>query len=129
MGEYVEFIANAGACLTTRNVMEGRGRVRWMVREGSQREVDNGWRFFSVIDTDEYLADSSNWVVVGFNEVCAIEPALIGVYDFPVGSDLQIVDGGSGIEIVDTDTGEVIPRDQWYVPGAPVRQWGASANP
>jgi len=104
----VEFIADAGACVTTHNVMQRRGRVRWMVREKSVTPVDNGWRIFSAIDTDEYLADSSNFVIASFNRLCAIEPAWIGIYDLPIGSDLQIVDDGNKIQIVDTATGRAL---------------------
>jgi len=52
--------------------------------------------------------------------VCAIEPALIGIYDFPVGSDLQIVDEGAGIKVVDTASGREIPPESFYVPRGPV---------
>jgi hypothetical protein len=44
------------------------------------------------------------------------EPALIGIWDFPVGSDLQIVKDDNGVHIVDTPTGRVIPREEFYVP-------------
>lgn len=115
---YPEFIPKAGACLATKNVMSGAGRVRWMVREESKAPVDNGWRIFSDIDDEAYLADSSNFVIVDFNEVCAIEPALIGIWDLEVGSDLQIVDDGHGIQVVDTPTGRVIPQENLYVPPA-----------
>ena len=40
-----------------------------------------------------------------FNDLCAIEPALIGIWDMPVGSDLQIVRDEQGIHIFDTPTG------------------------
>ena len=53
--------------------------------------------------------------VVDLNAVCALEPALIGIWDFPVGSDLQIVDEGQGIRIVDTASGRVVPSDRCYV--------------
>ena len=29
--------------------------------------------------------------VVDFNDICDIEPACIGIYDLPVGSDIQLV--------------------------------------
>lgn len=32
MADYPEFIPEAGACLVSKNVLGGRGRVRWMVR-------------------------------------------------------------------------------------------------
>lgn len=116
MAQVVEFIPEAGACLATKNVLERRGRVRWMWRRTPQGYGDNGWRIMSHIDTSEYLDDPQNWQIVAFNDLCNIEPALIGIYDFPVGSDLQIVDEGRGIQIVDTISGEEIPRENFYVP-------------
>lgn len=116
MSDYIEFIPKAGVCLATKNVMEHRGVVRWMVRHPSQRPADNGWRIMSHIDTSEYLDVPTNWQIVDFNEVCYIEPALIGIYDFPVGSDLQIVRDDEGIHIVETASGREIPHENFYVP-------------
>ena len=112
----MEFIPNAGACLATRNVIEKKGVVRWMVRESSSAPYDNGWQIMSHIDTSEYLNDTSNWQIVDFNDLCTIEPALIGIWDLPVGSDLQIVRDELGIRIVDTPTGREIPVENLYVP-------------
>jgi hypothetical protein len=81
VASYVEFIPGAGACIASRNVMSRAGRVRWMIREPSRNRADDGWRIFSHLDTSEYLADAANLQVVAFNHVCAIEPALIGIYD------------------------------------------------
>ncbi|MFE6510473.1 DUF2185 domain-containing protein [Nocardioides sp. NPDC057767] len=106
----MEFIPKAGACLTTKNVLSGAGRVKWMVREDSKAAADNGWRIFSSIDTDEYLADSSNMQIVDFNRLCEIEPALIGIWSLPVGSDLQLVDDpdDGGIRVVDNISGDTV---------------------
>jgi len=60
MADYPEFIPSAGACLVSKNVLSGAGRVRWMVREQSRAAADNGWRIFSHIDTDAYLHDADN---------------------------------------------------------------------
>lgn len=114
----MEFIPRAGACLTTKNVLSGAGRIKWMVREESRAAADNGWRIFSHIDSDEYLADSENFQIVDFNRLCELEPLLIGIWDFPVGSDLQIVDDGAGLQLVDTESGRVIPPETFYVPPA-----------
>lgn len=111
-----EFIPKAGACLATRNVLSGAGLVRWMVRKPSQASVDNGWQIFSHIDTSEYLNESSNWQIVDYNDLCAIEPALIGIWDLPVGSDLQLVRDELGIRVVETATGREIPQEELYVP-------------
>lgn len=118
MASYPEFIPAAGACLASKNVLSQAGRVRWMVREESKAAADNGWRIFSHIDTSEYLHDADNLQIIDYNQLCAIEPALIGIWDFPVGSDLQLVDDGTSIEIVDTASGRVIPHENFYVPPA-----------
>ena len=55
---------------------------------------------------------------MSFNDLCSIEPALIGIWDMPVGSDLQIVRDELGIRIVDTPTGREIPRENLYIPPA-----------
>ena len=69
----------------------------------------------SHLDTTEYLNDPANWRIVDFNDLCAIEPALIGIWDMPVGSDLQIV-RDDRIRIFDTPTGREIPVEEMYVP-------------
>mgnify|MGYP002755882882 FL=1 len=112
----MEFIPNAGACLATLNVINRTGVVRWMVRVPSQMPADNGWQIMSHLDTTEYLSDPANWRIVDFNDLCAIEPALIGIWDMPVGSDLQIVRDELSIRIFDTPTGREIPVEAWYVP-------------
>ncbi|MFC7437132.1 DUF2185 domain-containing protein [Agrococcus sp. GCM10030265] len=115
MASYPTFIPGAGASIATNNVMTGAGKVRWLSREASQDPVDNGWRVLSDIDTDDYLANPDNSRVVDFNELCAIEPALIPIWDFPVGSQLRIDRPGSGgIAIVDEATGRALTREQLY---------------
>jgi hypothetical protein len=113
---HIEFIPRAGASLATLNVLEGRGLVRWMVRRPSKAPADNGWQIMSHLDTSAYLSDPSNWRIADYNDLCAIEPALIGIWNFPVGSDLQLVRDELGIRIVDTPTGREVPPEDLYVP-------------
>ncbi len=116
MSRMVEFIPNAGACIATKNVLNGVGVVRWMVRHPSQHPADNGWFIMGHLDTEDYLADTSNYQITDFNLLCNIEPALIGIWNLPVGSDLQIVRDELGIRIVDTPTGREIPLEEQYIP-------------
>lgn len=114
----MQFIPHAGACLMTMSAFIQSSPVRWMVREPSESPVDNGWRIMSAADTEDDLNDPDTWRVTDYNEACAIEPALIGIYDLPVGSDLQIVIDDGGKHIVDTPTGRELTPDQFYVPPA-----------
>lgn len=103
-----EFIKKAGGSVVSRSVLDGATPLKWAVREPSVNPVDNGWRFFGLSDDDAYLADPAHLVVADFNTVAAIEPAIIPIWDLPVGSDLQVVRDGEGIRIVDTRTGAVV---------------------
>ena len=85
------FITNAGAAIVSRKIVERTGNIKWLTREAPIAPQDTGWRILSDRDTDEYLADPANMTVVDFNELCALEPACIVIYDLPVGSDIQLV--------------------------------------
>ena len=85
------FINNAGAAIVSRKIVERTGNIKWLTREAPIAPQDSGWRVLSDRDTDEYLADPANMTVVDFNDICDIEPACIGIYDLPVGSDIQLV--------------------------------------
>lgn len=114
-GGPIEFIPQAGACLVTTHVRDRVGRVKFMHRTESKAPTDNGWRIFSEFDTQEYMSQGNPFVIMDFNEACAIEPALIGIYDFPVGTDLKI-ERDERIRIIDATTGREIPPENFYVP-------------
>lgn len=106
-----------GVCIASNNVMEQRGRVRWMVREHPKFAEDTGWMVLSHIDTAEYLSRAENMRIVSFEQVIEMEPALIGIYGLPVGSDLQVVDDGPRVRIVETKTGRKLGGNELYIPG------------
>ncbi|MCX2824561.1 MULTISPECIES: DUF2185 domain-containing protein [Bacillus] len=110
MSNYVksEFIKHAGGCIVSKNILDGNGKLKWLVRDESVNSVDNGWRFFSDIDDDDYVNDPNNLVVCDFNTVAQIEPAILAVYSFPVGSDLQLVVENGKCYFIDNITEEVI---------------------
>lgn len=87
----MEFIKNAGACVVSKNILNEQGKLKWAFREESQDPTDNGWRFFADIDDEAFVNDPSNLEVCDYNTVAGIEPAIIGIYLKPVGSDFQIV--------------------------------------
>lgn len=85
------YIRNAEGAIVSRQIVERTGNIKWLSREAPLSPQDSGWRVLSDRDTDEYLSDPANMNVVDFNELCDIEPACIGIYDLPVGSDIQLV--------------------------------------
>ena len=67
MNKVVTFILNAGGSIVSKNILSHKGKLRWCVREESVNDVDNGWRFFSDIDTEEYLSKADNMCICELN--------------------------------------------------------------
>lgn len=104
----IKFINNAGACIVSKRILNGDSKLKWMLREKPVEELDNGWRFFSESDDSDYINNSDNLVVCDFNTVANIEPAIIGVFLLPIGSDLQLVSENGKITFYDNLTGDVV---------------------
>ena len=85
------YIRDAGYAFVSRKIAERTGNIKWLIRETPIALDDSGWRVLSDRDTAEYLDDPKNMTVVDFNELCNLEPACIGIYDLPIGSDIQLV--------------------------------------
>lgn len=100
--------SNYGACLVSKNIYDGKGKLKWCVREDSTKDVDNGWRFLSDIDSEEYLANSNNWCILAYESVIEIEPAVLAIYDMPVGTELTLMQEGKRKFFIDTNTGKEI---------------------
>ncbi|MBE5846005.1 MAG: DUF2185 domain-containing protein [Butyrivibrio sp.] len=101
---------NMGGSIASRNILENKGCLKWCVREQSVNEIDNGWRFLSDADTDEYLQDPSNMVVCDWGTLFEIEPAISLIFDMPVGTDLTLEYEDGRKFFVDSETGEKIPE-------------------
>lgn len=108
MKHKIEFIKNAGGCIVSNNILNGKGTLKWLLREESVDKNDNGWRFLSDIDDEKFINNPDNLTVCDFNTVAEIEPAIIGVYLMPVGSDLQLVRVNGIISFTDNITGEKV---------------------
>lgn len=103
-----KFMENPGGCVVSKNILEEKGAVKWCFREEPVDENDNGWRFFSDIDDEEYLQDDENLTICDFNTVANIDPAIIIIYNMPVGTDLELVKDGKKSIFLDANTGQEI---------------------
>lgn len=79
---------NMGGSIVSKNIYEKKGRIKWCFREKSINDIDNGWRFLSEIDTDDFLADSNNMIVCDWGTIFEIEPAIDLIFNLPVGTEL-----------------------------------------
>ena len=97
---------NAGGTVITKSIYEGQSSLKWIYRESPSDKNDNGWRAIGDTDTQEYMDDPQNSIVVDFNTLVEIEPAVLKIYELPVGTDLELVYDGKERYFVDTNTGE-----------------------
>ena len=95
-----------GGCIVSKNILEKQGRLKYCVKEESVNQIDNGWRFLSDIDNQEFLSDPGSMVVAGFDAVVAIEPMVMNIFNQPVGSDFALIYKGDEKYFIDTITGK-----------------------
>lgn len=93
-----------GGCIVTKSLLEGKSCLKWIFREKSCNEADNGWRALGDTDTQEYINVPANNVVVDFDRLIEIEPAVLSIYTLPIGADLEF-DNESKV-FIDTNTGK-----------------------
>uniref|UniRef100_I5AXN5 Immunity protein Imm33 domain-containing protein n=1 Tax=Eubacterium cellulosolvens (strain ATCC 43171 / JCM 9499 / 6) TaxID=633697 RepID=I5AXN5_EUBC6 len=96
---------NLGGCIITRSLYERSSKLKWMFRENPVNDADNGWRALGDTDTEEYINIPENNIVVDFDRLVEMEPAVLAVYSLPVGTDLvfdpqrrTFVDSNTGAE-------------------------------
>ena len=102
------FIENAGGVIITKSIYEGTSKLKWLFREASVNPSDNGWRAIGDTDTQEYIDNPENSMVIDFNTLANIEPAVLAVYDMPIGTDLEFCFDNTGRYFIDTNTGKRI---------------------
>lgn len=81
---------NMGGSIASKNILEKNGRIKWCFREESVNVIDNGWRFLSEVDTDDYLQDASNMVVCDWGTLFEIEPAIAPIFNLHYYSFLSV---------------------------------------
>lgn len=87
-----------------------------MVCTAPQAPADNRCQILSDIDISECLVDPVSWKIVNSNALRAIEPALIGIGDLSVGSNLELVRHDRGMSSSDSASGWGIRPGDMCIP-------------
>ena len=95
---------NLGGCIITKSLCEGTSKLKWIFREEGVNPADNGWRAIGDTDTEEYINTPGNNMVVDFDRLVEIEPAVLAIYDMPVGTDLEF--DSQRRAFIDSNTGK-----------------------
>lgn len=103
------YINGSGGSVVSNNILSGKDKIKWGFRKYSINHNDNGWRFISDIDDETYINDSNNLSVCDFNSMIKIEPTVIKIYYYPIGSEFKVIKSEKNeIIIIDTKTGNII---------------------
>lgn len=97
-----------GASIVSNNILKNKANIKWIFREDAVDELDNGWRFLSEIDTEEYLSNPENMSVCDWSTIVEIEPAVLSIFDMPIGTELTLIYEGERRNFIDTNTGSKI---------------------
>ena len=95
-----------GASIVSNNILENKANIKWILRESSVNELDNGWRFLSEIDTEEYLSYAENMSICDWSTIVEIEPAVLSIFNMPIGTELTIIYEDERLYFLDTITGQ-----------------------
>ena len=97
-----------GASIVSNNILKNKANIKWIFREDAVDELDNGWRFPSEIDTEEYLSNPENMSVCDWSTIVEIEPAVLSIFDMPIGTELTLIYESERRNFIDTNTGSKI---------------------
>ena len=62
--------------------------------------------FFSKIDTEKYLSHSENMSVCDWSTIVEIEPAVLSIFNMPIGTELTIIYEDERVYFLDSNSGQ-----------------------
>lgn len=101
-----------GGSILSNNLLNGKGKLRWCVKSTGAHEMDNGWRFFADVDTEEFLSDAKNMTACDFKTIFELEPAVYFIFDMPVGTDLVFIEENGKWDFYHAKTGKKVIFDE-----------------
>lgn len=99
-----------GASIVSNNILKNKANIKWIFREDSVDELDNGWRFLSEIDTEEYLLRVENMSICDWSTIVEIEPAVLSIFNMPIGTELTMIYEDERVCFLDTSTGQKLSQ-------------------
>lgn len=76
-----------GGFVVSKNIISGVP-IRYSFREKSSIQQLNGWNIYSMNDDDEYVNNSSNFVILSAESISKVAPVVLEIFDAPYGTDL-----------------------------------------
>lgn len=87
--EIKTIIDNGGSCVASDKITVNGLVVGYMYREEPSFDTDNGWRFFSGTEDQDYIDDPENSMIYDINTIANYDAAIIPYLDLEIGSELE----------------------------------------
>jgi hypothetical protein len=98
--EFERIIAHTCNCAATDKITVDRLPVGYMRRDEPTDEYDSGWQFLWGHETQDYLDNLDNSGIYTLNTLANIDRAIIPYLDYPVGTELERIEGSEGFIVV-----------------------------
>ncbi|MBU3185950.1 DUF2185 domain-containing protein [Clostridium estertheticum] len=76
-----------GGFVVSKNIVSGVP-IRYSFREKGSIQQLNGWNLYSINDNEEYINNSSNFVILSAESIYKLSPVILEIFDAPYGTDL-----------------------------------------
>lgn len=91
--DFERIIAHTCNCAATDKITVDRLPVGYMRRDEPIDEYDSGWQFLCGYETQEYLDNLDNSGIYTLNTLANLDRAIIPYLDYPVGTELERIEG------------------------------------
>ena len=95
--QFKDIALGHGSCIATDEITVNGNRVGFMYRENPDNESDSGWRFFSGLESQEYIDEPNNLEIYDVNTIANYDPEIIGYLSAPIGSAFGRAESGGFI--------------------------------
>lgn len=103
--EIKELITQKGYCYASDMITVEGFPVGYMHREAREEEDDSGWRFYSGLETEEYVENEYHFMMFDLNYLANLDPAIIPYLKMRTGTELERVEGTDTFENVSEELG------------------------
>ena len=95
--EIKKIIESTEGCIATDRITVDGCKVGFMYRENPDSEIDSGWRFFSGLESQEYIDEPHNLEIYDVNTIANYDPEIIMYLSAPIGSAFGRAENGEFI--------------------------------
>jgi hypothetical protein len=96
-------IDQKGYCYASDMITVDGLKVGYMHREEREDEDDSGWRFYSGMESEEYVEDEHHFMMFDLNYIANIDPIIIPYLKMRTGTELERSDDEKSFNKVDQE--------------------------